>query len=570
MTRRDRDRMLMDSRLLPPDSRLSADVVVVGAGPIGIALAQEFAAAGLDVIQLESGGESHDPAADALSEPAEFDFGPLGTLGHARQIGGNAHVWTVRTGASNWGVRLIPLNSVDFEGRADDAGSAWPFSLADLAPQFARALQFFGLPGGLETYDAEHWTRNERDTLFYDPEVSTEVFQFADGQAVVRRGIEDIGSSTSIRLVHNATVVEVLTNADASAATGVRAISVPGREFIVTAAHVVLAAGAVSSTQLLLASDAVHPEGLGNKEDLVGRYFMDHPLVRGGEVWPSATGDFTRRDFYDLRLVDAVPIMGHLQLTDGAIREQDLNNLSALFFPREDVAKVTYSRRQKAGILAAINVRRSLELRKLPKAHDVGVLIAGLDGIGRKWWDSVRYPKAHLERGGWSLESVARKNSYDYWEVVHQAEQRPHWDNRITLSDDRDQLGSRRTAVTNVMHAEDLAGIRRSQEVFARALARNGWGEFRIMEADGQPVLRTRTSHHFMGTTRMNASPELGVVDAYGRVHGIPNLVVASSSVFPSGGFANVTLTGLAVALRSADSVLEEVRSLKPSTVQGG
>ncbi len=58
---------------------------------------------------------------------------------------------------------------------------------------------------------------------------------------------------------------------------------------------------------------------------------------------------------------------------------------------------------------------------------------------------------------------------------------------------------------------------------------------------------------HHMGTTRMHASPREGVVDPNGRVHGVKNLYVAGSSVFPTAGFANPTLTIVALTLRLAD-----------------
>ena len=55
-----------------------------------------------------------------------------------------------------------------------------------------------------------------------------------------------------------------------------------------------------------------------------------------------------------------------------------------------------------------------------------------------------------------------------------------------------------------------------------------------------------------MGTTRMSADPAQGVVDADCRVHGMANLYVAGSSVFPTCGSANPTLTIVALALRLA------------------
>jgi choline dehydrogenase-like flavoprotein len=59
--------------------------------------------------------------------------------------------------------------------------------------------------------------------------------------------------------------------------------------------------------------------------------------------------------------------------------------------------------------------------------------------------------------------------------------------------------------------------------------------------------------HHHMGTTRMHDDPRFGVVDRECRVHSLENLFVAGSSVFPTGGYANPTLTLLALALRLGD-----------------
>ena len=68
---------------------------------------------------------------------------------------------------------------------------------------------------------------------------------------------------------------------------------------------------------------------------------------------------------------------------------------------------------------------------------------------------------------------------------------------------------------------------------------------------------------HHMGTTRMGSDPRRSVTDGWGRVHGLPNLHIAGSSLFPTAGWANPTLTILALALRTADRIAEE---LQPAT----
>lgn len=59
--------------------------------------------------------------------------------------------------------------------------------------------------------------------------------------------------------------------------------------------------------------------------------------------------------------------------------------------------------------------------------------------------------------------------------------------------------------------------------------------------------------NHHLGTTRMSADPKRGVVDADSKVHGIANLYVAGSSVFPTYGSSNPTMNLVALTLRLAD-----------------
>jgi choline dehydrogenase-like flavoprotein len=59
--------------------------------------------------------------------------------------------------------------------------------------------------------------------------------------------------------------------------------------------------------------------------------------------------------------------------------------------------------------------------------------------------------------------------------------------------------------------------------------------------------------HHHMGTTRMHDDPHNGVVNRDCQVHGISNLFIAGSSVFPSYACDDPTMTIVTLALRLAD-----------------
>jgi choline dehydrogenase-like flavoprotein len=67
---------------------------------------------------------------------------------------------------------------------------------------------------------------------------------------------------------------------------------------------------------------------------------------------------------------------------------------------------------------------------------------------------------------------------------------------------------------------------------------------------------------HHMGTTRMDHSPTKGVVDENCKVHGLDNLFIAGSSVFPSYGANYPTMTISALSFRLADHIVEIVKSV--------
>jgi choline dehydrogenase-like flavoprotein len=137
------------------------------------------------------------------------------------------------------------------------------------------------------------------------------------------------------------------------------------------------------------------------------------------------------------------------------------------------------------------------------------------------------------------------------------AEAAPNPDSRVFLADERDALGLPRLALDWRLSELDKRTLQVGYQAVALELGRTGLGRLQIDEwltAD----LTTWTAaldagHHHMGTTRMSADPAQGVVDADGRVHGMANLYVAGSSVFPTRGSANPTLTIVALALRLAE-----------------
>ena len=83
---------------------------------------------------------------------------------------------------------------------------------------------------------------------------------------------------------------------------------------------------------------------------------------------------------------------------------------------------------------------------------------------------------------------------------------------------------------------------------------------------DGKPVKLTYGgAGHIMGTYRMGEDPKTSVVDSFQRSHDHNNLYLVGSGTFPTGGTANPTLTLSALALRTADSIVGDLRSQRLS-----
>jgi choline dehydrogenase-like flavoprotein len=139
----------------------------------------------------------------------------------------------------------------------------------------------------------------------------------------------------------------------------------------------------------------------------------------------------------------------------------------------------------------------------------------------------------------------------------------PNPDSRIRLSGERDAIGMRKVAVDWNLTAEDKRNGAAILRLLGAEVARTGFGRLRSFLEDGDdarwPADMFGDQHH-IGTTRMHRDPSLGVVNEDCRVHGVANLYVAGSSVFPTAGTANPTLTITALALRLADHLKEELR----------
>jgi choline dehydrogenase-like flavoprotein len=135
--------------------------------------------------------------------------------------------------------------------------------------------------------------------------------------------------------------------------------------------------------------------------------------------------------------------------------------------------------------------------------------------------------------------------------VVNYSEQLPNPQSRVTLGSERDRFGVPRLVLNWIVSQQEIDTLMRMHEVLDGHLRRHDLGQLDHSPAPFGELTFTDASHH-LGTTRMSTSPRKGVVDEHCRVHGVSNLYVAGSGVFPTAGHANPTLTIIALAVRLA------------------
>jgi len=304
----------------------------------------------------------------------------------------------------------------------------------------------------------------------------------------------------------------------------------PDRRFKVRARVYVLATGGIENARLLLLSGREGSYGIGNEHDLVGRFFMVHLEYPGGVIVnadPSINLQFNTGEEGASRDRSGVSqkFVSYICLSDDTRRNLKLPNLRILFErpPRGETD-------QRGDVV-----------------RDIQSVMRSIDG------DQTSARRAQQFGQLRHIRSIP----------IHcSSEQMPNPNSRIGLGSETDAFGLRTVTINWQLTAQDKRGAAGGHRLFGAEIGRAGFGRFwsSLPYSDLSWPRRMFGNQHNIGTTRMHREPRSGVVDENCRVHSVENLYVAGSSVFPTEGTANPTLTIVALALRLADHIKEQLK----------
>lgn len=526
--------MISDLRSFEGGQEFDADIAIIGGGAAGLTMAMRLTGSRLKVIVLESGGQDPAPETQDLASGTASGT-PYFALEDSRYraLGGSTY---------RWGARTAPFQAVDLAPRPWLNLPGWPLGRETLDPYYAAIPELLRLVPSF-THEAVPWSRFAADPAPIDDALlAYHGFQFGKTLLFGQAFGAGIRAAENVHLLLHATVLGIRANGQADHVDRLDVCTLDGRRHTLRARRYVLAAGGIETPRLLLLSNDVAPQGLANGHDHVGRYFMEHPTASAGIVHsdsPQKLHDIFSPGLLSGRLVEVcLTPSRRLMEQRGILNANAATRLDVADDPTQALREILWNARSRRIPLRPGWYRRNEWLRQR------------ISAIRRKPWAIPANALRH---------AMGRPKRFDIRSVRLEVrgEQMPNPESRVTLSDRIDALGQRKAHLNWDLTETDWRTLKILSETVGAELAR-----LRLGRLEPAPwIAGDRPSwpddlvggHHHMGTTRMSADAADGVVDPDLKCHGIDNLWIAGSSVFPTASHVNPTMTVMALSLRLAD-----------------
>jgi choline dehydrogenase-like flavoprotein len=533
---------------------------------MGIVVALELADKGHRVLLVESGGLKFDQSTQELSRQAGNDpWHVPSDLAVRRGIGGTS---------ATWGGRCVPFDRIDFEPRPAVPEALWPVSYDEVARYLGRACAWCRC--GKPVFGAHELPELSGKSMipgFPDGDVLTSSLERWSlptrfGRVYRKR----LKKSRTLELITGLTCTHIACDPATGQVDHFVLRSLSGRQAIARGRYYVVATGGLEATRLLMASNDVHADGIGNGSGHLGRWYMAHVEARVARVHLNTPPESTIHDHE--RDGDGVYVRRRFTFSPELQRRERLPN-AAIWFVNPPMGDPVHGSGilsgvyltlvspvgrymlaeaiRQAGTKTAGPVRKRDHLRNIVR----DLLPAARFAIGFSY---RRFVKPGRKAPGFFVRSAANIYPLDY-----HGEHLPNPDSRVLLTNERDALGVPRIRTEMRFSEKDVAAVERAMGELDRALRAAEVGHLEYLFDDVasgvKECLVAGSGFHQTGTTRMAATAAEGVVDPNLAVFGAENLFVASTSTFPTSSQANPTLTGVAFAIRLAEHLERELRA---------
>jgi choline dehydrogenase-like flavoprotein len=534
--------MIIDGSALTAGDEREHELCVVGSGIAAMLLVMELRASFKDICMIESGAWKPDDATQSLYGLSNVGF-PIRKhyQSRIRYFGGSCNIWAGRA---------MIYNAVDLAPRPWLEDARWPIEFAELDRYYAAAAPYLKLPA-YDKIKPETWRPELSEfeaSIAASPDFKTNVSLFA--KAPARFGHKTkyyraLKRSSAVTIYINSNVVNLELDEALRRVARVDVCCLNGVRYAIKARHFVLACGGLENTRILLSSDRQLPNGVGNAHDLLGRFYMDHPRAVFGRI--KMTGK-VKLDHLLGKPVKGGKMQLGIGLSDEVqAREGLLNNYLSLE-PCYSIGSMelyeTFVKTMKRLLRRGYSGKRfDFKNKEIADVPEMIYLLTPKELLPHfLYYTYYKYSRV-IKNAVTTLTHLS---------IVNYSEQEPLRDSRVYLDRERDQLGMRKLVLDWKISARSRVSSVRLLRLLDEHFRRRGAGSVEQDLTNVEDLPYTDASHH-LGTTRMAVDAKSGVVDINCRVHGTENLFVAGSSVFPTAGHANPTLTIAAMSLRLAD-----------------
>ena len=535
------------------------DVCVIGAGPAGITATLELEDEGLRVLLIESGSSSFNSKIQSNSDAIiknSSNHAPMHEATRA-QLGGTSVIW---------GGRCVPLDPIDFQVREHMTNSGWPISFDEINKYYPKACKYC-LCGESNFSSLSNTTKLQGGITPSMKDVnvlSSSLERWSLPVNFWTNYQSKLENSSNIKILTNFSCIKINFENNDNHVSSVDIRNIKGFSKKIRAKFYILACGGLETTRLLLDSNDIHKKGIGNKSGLLGRFYMGH--ISGKIASTQFTKDIDKVSYAFEKDYDGTYCKKRFTLSESEQNKSKLLNFSAWidhpligdhshgsgflslsylalcspFFgkflaPDAIIRFAKESNPDSSYIGHAKNIFFDLHnlLFKIPVF------------VWKKFIQKRRLP---------GVQIFSKIGSYP---LHYHAEHSPNKDSKVVLSDERDELGRRKLFIDFNFSDIDVENVIKNHQIIDDYLRFNKLGYLKYVNKNlnTEVSFQARDGFHQLGTTRMSKEIQDGVVDSNCRVHGVENLYIASSSVFPTSGQANPTLTIVALSIRIAQTL---------------
>lgn len=518
-------------------TQIKSQVCIIGAGTVGLFLANELSNRGIDTIVLEAGDHIIRTPKEKSYECIHRGIKYSGSEdGRAFGLGGTSALW---------GGQMIPLVKSDFQNRSYIGYDKWPIKYEELEKYFERTAKILGLGGYEGTSDYKKLLDSRFSILQecksdFDLRLSQWLpFEMRNMSKAFSKNIEN---NPNVQVYLNAMVYKLEKN-EKNDITKVIAKNSNNVEIEFVAEETIISLGALESTRLLLEFDEQNENIITKEGSPLGKFFADHLSVNCGKFQCKDWNKFNM--LFSPIFEKGIMRTPRLELKSDIQKKEELSSAFAHF---------SFVTNGDTGF----DLVRSILRKNQGENNQIDLSIKNVfksvkDITSLVWW---RYIKQRL----WIPRKAELSLQVDIEQVANE-------ESRLSLDNSLDKYGRKKLIINWKIQDKDFEIIRKVTKKVEEFWINTKLDDIAILKLSSLDNLESFNTpydvYHPTGTIKMGDNIKNSVVNPDLKIWKINNCYVNTTAVFPSPGSANPGMVNYALTLKLADYLFEKLRVTK-------